>query len=350
MTARLVPLLLLGVCAGCLALSVGVARRPAREAAPSLEQQRSALARNPYLTEARLDLAFAEEMAGRFDRAETLYLEAYRHDRMYLTRWTLANFYFRRGREDEFWTWAARAAQTGSGDLAPLYDLCRRVDPEGTRTASRAVPARPEAERAWIQAAGQSDRPAVAAQVVARLAARGDPRDRGLLLGYVDQLLARGLTEDAVAAWNGLPFAGSKIRPGQGESLVNGELAPTLGAGFDWRVVWNPEALVTGHRIEFTGRVNDWELLWQPVVLEAGRRYTLRTEYTLESARDARGLHWKLGGAASPSLSRGGAGEWTFVAPRAAPSRLSLVYAREPGTPRLEGSVRIDRVSLKLEP
>src|SRR5712692_5969684 len=69
---------------------------------------------NPYLTSARLELGLRAEAAGKRQEAESLLLEAYRYDRMFRTRWMLANFYFRSGEEVDFWRWARASAEYAS--------------------------------------------------------------------------------------------------------------------------------------------------------------------------------------------------------------------------------------------
>jgi len=66
-------------------------------------------------------------MEGRLQEAERCLLEAARRSRKYEPRWALTNFYFRRGRAEEFRRWAGEAVKISYGDLTPLFDLCRQV-------------------------------------------------------------------------------------------------------------------------------------------------------------------------------------------------------------------------------
>ena len=59
-----------------------------------------------YNAPANIELGLNAENAGNYVLAEKLMLEAYAIDHTYATRWALANFYFRRGNETAFWTWA----------------------------------------------------------------------------------------------------------------------------------------------------------------------------------------------------------------------------------------------------
>jgi hypothetical protein len=83
----------------------------------------SALETNARFTHARIRLGLAQEVAGEISAAERTLLEAARWDRQYLPAWTLANFYYRRENPDQFWEWAARAAELCYDDSRPLLRL-----------------------------------------------------------------------------------------------------------------------------------------------------------------------------------------------------------------------------------
>src|SRR6185369_11012762 len=65
----------------------------------------AAVALDPHRTSARTKLSLDAEFEGRFAEAARLLEEAYAYDRMFVTRWNLANFYFRRGDRARFWKW-----------------------------------------------------------------------------------------------------------------------------------------------------------------------------------------------------------------------------------------------------
>src|SRR5579871_4955673 len=66
-----------------------------------------AAALNPLSSAPRIRLGLAAETRGDLPAAEKWLLEAARVDQQFEPRWTLANFYFRRGdsRRDDFWQW-----------------------------------------------------------------------------------------------------------------------------------------------------------------------------------------------------------------------------------------------------
>ena len=63
---------------------------------------------------------FAAIIAG----AERWLLDAARVDRQYEPRWTLANFYFRQQKMDDFWKWMRAALEVSYGDRVAAFDLC----------------------------------------------------------------------------------------------------------------------------------------------------------------------------------------------------------------------------------
>ena len=89
----------------------------------------AALRLNPRLARDWIARGLAAEREQNFDAAEHYLLEAAHIDKRYLPAWTLANFYFRRTRNDRFWKWARPAAILAYDDLRPLLDLAHAIDP-----------------------------------------------------------------------------------------------------------------------------------------------------------------------------------------------------------------------------
>lgn len=65
----------------------------------------------------------ALEKSGDISSAETALLTAVEQDRRFLPAWTLANFYFRRGRDRDFMEWSRRASVMQYDDARPLLRL-----------------------------------------------------------------------------------------------------------------------------------------------------------------------------------------------------------------------------------
>ena len=90
-----------------------------------------AVAVNPWDTRSRIELGLLAEAEGDSTTSERYLLQAAETDHLFLPRWTLANYYFRRGDTSQFWGWAKEAADRVYGDAQPLFRLCGRVAEDG---------------------------------------------------------------------------------------------------------------------------------------------------------------------------------------------------------------------------
>lgn len=351
--------------ARALELAPGNARYRERwadfEPASAASSRVAALRLNPYLTHVRLEQGLANEFAGNTLAAERDLRAAYSYDRMFLSRWTLANFYFRRGDGVRFRIWARAAAEMAHDDLTPLFDLCWRMDSDAAAIAAEMIPPRPAVLRAYLSFLLARGRFEAAEAAFSRLAALRDTSDRTLLLAAVERIANADSGPRALRLWNQLAQQRAIPYPALDESapIVNGDFSfPTLGAGFDWHPLWNPAAAVSRNRIEFSGRQPDeWETLWQPLVLTPGSLYEARCRYRTGNLPAHSGLRWRLLDRrgtrefAPPSdhLSDENGAEmiWRFQAPAANPVRLSLCYRREPGTARIEGTIELESIRVR---
>ena len=82
----------------------------------------------PRVASLWIDLGLSQERQGRFDQAEASLLHAAQVDKRLLPAWTLANFYFRRSNEGEFWRWANVASARVYDDFRPLLRLCDALE------------------------------------------------------------------------------------------------------------------------------------------------------------------------------------------------------------------------------
>ena len=90
-----------------------------------------AVAVNPWDTRSRIELGLLAEAEGDSTTSERYLLQAAETDHLFLPRWTLANYYFRRGDTAQFWRWAKEAADRVYGDAQPVFRLCGRVAEDG---------------------------------------------------------------------------------------------------------------------------------------------------------------------------------------------------------------------------
>ena len=339
--------------------------RGARAAADT----REALRLNPRDAAAWIELGLAAEIGGDLPRAEKQLLEATRVDRTYEPRWSLANFYFRRGDAANFFRWARSAAEISYQDQGSLFALCWRMTRDPEVILERAIPDRREILQQYLRFLLLRQKLDEAGPVAGRLAAMGSRDSAPLLLAWCDQLLMAERTPEALRAWNGLCARGLTARqplsPGEGRSLTNGSFsAEPLGLAFDWRLHPAPGVAFTlvasppEIRAAFSGdQAPNCRLLEQVVPLEPSRGYRLRFVYRTSGIPASSGLRWQAvsprgpddWSVTGPDLS---AEDWTesqldFSAPpKAGQALLSLRYDRALGTTRIEGAVWIRNVSL----
>ena len=293
--------------------------------APLLER---AAALNPTRSAPRIRLGLAAESRGDFSTAEKWLLDAARIDRQYEPRWTLANFYFRLGDQENFWRWIRSALEISYGDRAPAFDLAWRM----SEHPERAIPGRHEVLAAYLAWLLETKRPV--AEAAAKLTAAHDSTDRDLLLAACDTLIATHQSEAAWTLWRTLGF-----------DIVT-FASPRVARGFDWQPV-----AVTGvthldidqprpaHRINFNGSQSEsTDLLRRVLKLTPGRRYSI----TWQSQPEIPGLEWRIADESVP-LTRH---QLEFTAP-ADLVPLTLAYHRPPGEVRPETSFELHDLEIR---
>lgn len=325
---------------------------------------------DPYNSSFWIRTGLRAEAARNYALAERDLLQAARIDRLYEPRWTLANFYFRRGDSRHFWPWAKSALQRAYGDRRPLFDLCWRMISDPAFLLRNVIPDSPEIRREYLAYLLELNRLDAADAVAANLADVADPSDRGPLLNYADRMLAAQRWDAALSVWNKLcqrgiiPYAA--LDPANGRSLTNSDFRlDPLAAGFDWRLSdidgiipfrsTSPPAL----RFTFSGNEPErCDLLQQSVPVLPGAPYRLSFDYRTSANHPQTGLQWKLFHAAtgapvpaiSPQLS---SPDWqtSAVSFRVPPDirelRLVLNYQRLTGTVRIEGEVWLRNLRLE---
>ncbi len=303
---------------------------------------------NPRASEPRIQLGLAAELRGDPKQAERWLREAFAVDRQFETRWTLANFYFRQGRQDEFWTWMKSALEMSYGDRAAAFDLCWQMTSDAQEILDRAIPGRREVAAAYLAYVLDRHRQAAIAGAADKLAKTRTPDDLPLLYAATDSLLDAGQARAAADLWQLL----GNPRP-EGIGHPNFE-EPRTGHGFDWRFAEVPGvthvALDTppAHRIRFSGRQPEsCELLRQVLGgLRAGAAYTLHWEARTQGIASPTGIEWSIasrGGevAASEDWS---AGSMAFTAD-SDHAVVVLTYRRPEGEARTEGQIDLRRVT-----
>lgn len=316
---------------------------------------RTALQLNPRDSTAWMALGLAAERDGDMPQAANCLLEAEKVDRQYLPAWTSANFFFRRANDLQFWRAATRAAAMSYDDPTPLIELADHREPNPSVALERLGDSA-HLERGYLRFLMSRSRWQEAAEVGARLALRGDARDRGLLLNLTDVLIGANEGEAALAAWNRLQQFPAPDRASPGTLVNENFKRQPSGHGFDWRVTEPPRGSVHWEPSKLTfwlaeSTPDACTLLAQWVVLDPGR-YRLRFDYLSDGLAEETGLRWILlhgGRVEASSAGSANSAQWNFRVNRADLYELAWIYRRVPGTTHQEGRAAMDFVDLEMQ-
>ena len=301
---------------------------------------------NPRASAPRIRLALAAELRGNASQAERWLQDAYSVDHQFETRWTLANFYFRQGRIDEFWTWMRSALQMSYGDRIAAFDLCWRASNDPQEILDRAIPDRREVVASYLSYVLSHNRQPAIAGAAKKLAKIRSAEDLPLLYAATDGVLDPDL-------WQALgnPRPSGITHPNFEEPHVGPSVAPSEGHGFDWRiadVVGVTHLSMDGaHRIRFSGQQPEsCELLRQVVGgLRPGAAYTLRWEARTQGIASPTGLTWRIDKSSGEVAAHEdwSSGKMAFT-PDSDHAVLVLAYRRPEGQVRTEGQLDLRQV------
>jgi tetratricopeptide (TPR) repeat protein len=347
--------------------------------AEGLRELERALTLNPRETVVWIELALRAEAAGDYVKAENSFLEAARIDRQFGPRWRLANYYFRRQELEKFWSWAYASAEMTDGDLTPLFELCWRVTDDASTILTRAIPDKPNIQRAYLGFLVRENRLSAAEAVAERLLVSPSQEDTENLLTYDDRLLADSATSarnlpTALKIWNSLANHGlipyQALRPQQAVSMTNGNFAfsPT-SRGFDWRLLELPGIYTLWDKshselvVTFSGKEpENCDVLYQFLPLLPAHFYRINFSYRTRNVAGKSGLACRISGGASGGRSGADSGqlsseEWKQEAisfstsPTTGLVRLVLGYQRPLGSVRIglmgEASISLRHFSLE---
>src|SRR5579872_1082769 len=331
---------------------------------------------DPYNSAVWIRAGLTAEINGDDAGAERDLLRAAQLSRQYEPRWALANYYFRQGDAVHFWPWAKSALEWAYRDRKLLFDLCWRMQPDPRVILDRGIPDNPKVLRDYLEFLLDTNRPQAAQAVAERMQARASNEDRDLLLAYVNRMLEAHDWRDALSMWNALCLRKlvphQPLDPEHRQGLTNGSFSiKPLDTGYDWRL---PQASgistaysdsTSGMRFDFDGQQPEYSwLLYQVVPLEPRRLYDLQFSYRTDGIPAAAGLRWQIfdGGSEAeipleqdspPSFS---SADWTksavtfTVPPQVQTAKVVLVYKRQPGTVRIEGTLWLRNVELESHP
>ncbi len=328
-----------------------------------------AVAVNPRDARSWIELGLRLEADGEMAAAERSLLRAAAVDKQYLPRWTLANYYFRRGNTERFWFWARRANGMAYADLSPLFRLCWMVTKDGKAIEQQLGLSRPDLHASYLSFVIDNNRVDSIAPAARRLLASRREEDRPILLAACERLLDVREVTGALEIWNSLaethaiPF--QPLTPATGVSLTNGNFSiPPSARGFDWRLPAVQGISVARHedapglRVTFSGQQPEiCETVSQFLPVVEGRTYMLTVSYQTLAVRPGTGLTFRVADAENSKIlgqTQNLSSEietqdtLSFVTPRGCRLvRLVLVYERAAGTTRIEGSIVLRSVSMR---
>ena len=315
---------------------------------------------NPYDAQVNIELGLQYEAEGDFSQAEKHLLAAYSVDHTYLPRWSLANYYFRRGNMTEFWAWARSAAAMPSDDIGALLELCWRVAPDPQSVTGAILNDKPEFLRQYTEFLIAKGQPGASAKVASHLLQAGDPAsDRPVLLSVVDRLIAAGDHSDAVGLWHLLETRNWVTADSTIPNNASFLRAP-LQVSFDWSIPDYPGLHSwpgpSGLETEFTGsEPEDCVIAEQAVLLKPGN-YAMTFAYRTSDIPEDTGVRWQIVDrgsqqvlAESGDLSSAQAkrSEVSFSLPETALIVLRLRYQRTLGTVRISGMLNMQSVQIQ---
>jgi hypothetical protein len=324
---------------------------------PDFEQ---AAALEPENSVRRLQLGLRAELSGDFDLAERNYLQAAQLSRLYQPRYLLAQYYFRRQNADQFGAWSRAAFGIAYGDVAPLLDLCWRMQPDAESLATRAPTDRPEIASQFLHFLARQHRTEAALALALRIAGSAKSEDLRDLLDYGEQCLIQHDGSSALSLWNALCMR--RLLPDRpldaaaGASLTNGNFEHTASnLGFDWRlekapwIEWSRTA--GGMRLTLSGNQPESCILArQYVPVLSGRRYRLRITESAGTT-PANGFNWMVHDLSGrPAAIEHTPDGWAAFAATEPVVRLELLYQRPSGSTRFAGTVTLPAIRLEFAP
>ncbi len=327
-----------------------------------------AIALNPYDSVSWIRLGLNVEGGGDAASAEQYYLHAAEVDHKYLPKWTLANYYLRRGDEAKFWFWAKGAAQVLYGDPLPLFRLCGEVS-DDENLIDRLEIRNPDTQAAYLSYLLSENRLDLIGPSTRHLIDRGRESDVPLLLTVCDRLIEAKLPDKALAVWNGLAtarkIAYAPLDPNAETILANDNFLPTsVSQGFAWRLPSTPgisasrEENPDGLRLVFSGEEPEGcAPLIRNLPVRENSAYDFTVSYRTAGIQPNSGLAWRVRSAdgadlteapGSLSSENGAQVRMHFHTPSGCRLvRLALEYERALGTTRIEGSIILQGAELE---
>jgi tetratricopeptide (TPR) repeat protein len=320
----------------------------------------------PYNPEAWIALGLETEAQGNPELAEQHFKKAFEVDHGFEARWSLANFYLRQGRTEEFWRWIRETIAFSPRGFYPGVELCWRASDDHAAILENAIADDPDLNRRYFAYLRASGRAEAAAAVWERVKDNLIEADRVDALWLLAAWLRQGRRSDALDIWNRLIRAAilpyELLSPETGVVLTNADLRqPPTGEGFDWQLFPSddirPQIEPLGDErsvvFHFSGMQDQSSpLLRQFVPLQPGAKYRFDFRYSADELASNTGVRWTAYAgiaentevlarteslAASPDMRLM---SFDVTSPKEGLISLVLEYERFPGTTRKSGRFR----------
>lgn len=326
---------------------------------------RAAVQRDPRNPRILIPAGVYAEFKGDLIAAEEYFSTAERWNRLWLPRWTLANYYARRGDRTKVIDWIRSALARSYGETAAAFELARSQGLSDAEIADKLLPSAPHAYAEFVLFLSRFPVDNEGASLLERVASRfvemeleepASRRQPETIIAAIERLRGDGHARAALRLWNQAcrsALVGS-VAAAPGSPIVNGDFAhPFLGRGFDWRMTI--PAGVQGFHHQGTGTVKFIfsgdqeganELLAQPLVLSPGTSWRVSFDFRTRGIEPRQAaFSWKLDSEPLAVVGGFSSEDWAtshFVIPAAGQDRsgrLTLVLAQPVGAVRPEGEL-----------
>ncbi len=289
---------------------------------------------------------------------------------MFLPKWTLTNFYFRRQNKNEFFRWAKATLGITPLSANPVFAQMWLLSANPQEIAG-AIPDRAGVLLEYSNFLANKNQFAALPPIVSRIVALAkghDPAQYGRddhIAPIEDRLLAAGDLEPAMRIWKSMKEGGwiHFAIPTPQRPLTDGDFqSPPFQHGFDWIPISSTGITIDQStqqkmlRVTFSGdEPENTTLMRQYVPLDSSHSYRLTWQANAEGIDIPSGLAWHIspvsGGSrtniASGDLLTPNSGNWDFKIPDTADVYvLSLDYSRPKGSLRANGSIAVRSVAL----
>jgi len=326
---------------------------------------------NPYASAQWIQLGLWYETENDPDKAEKALLRAASVDATFMPSWSLANYYFRHGNEQQFWIWARKTLQMVPKDASPIFRLSWLTLNDAPLIRNKLDIHSPEIQvqyLSYILGEGHID---AVGDTSLDLAGWNRKEDTNTLVGACNWLLDQNRPDAALAVWNALAknhqIVFPAVSPTAGLSVTNADFNtyPT-SLGFDWHFFKLPGVAAflngapPGLRIEFSGEQPETALvLTQTIPVVPGAEYRFTAEYSTSDIAPETGLIWQVEDLVSQaqlattknlsSDTKSVVSVFFTALPETHFARLSLHYQRSSGTSRIRGQMLLRKVTVTAQ-